>query len=154
MWSKQCGRFIQTTDEKVLTHVHRQECFEKYLKGNETWLPSVVALGCMFYNRSIFKNILVLIWMDLTYVLRREHWELRVRCNSERTYFLSLDTMSLRISLVMTIRYNIWHLQWTCVIFLLFISLVNCPFPISCDLEGACNWDWPIHVPYSSDHSY
>lgn len=98
-------------DEKVLTHVQRQECFWKYSKGNETWLPSVVALRCMFYNRSIFKNILILMWMDLTYVLGREHWKLRVRCNLERTNFLPFDTMSLRIFVVMTIRYNIRHSQ-------------------------------------------
>lgn len=45
--------------------------------------------------------------MDLTCVLGREHWNLRVKCNLEKTYFLIFDTASLRISLVMAIRYSI-----------------------------------------------
>ena len=54
-----------------------------------------------------FKNILILMLMDLTCVLGREHWNLRVDCNLERSYLPILDMPSLKISLVLTIGYSI-----------------------------------------------
>lgn len=45
--------------------------------------------------------------MDLTCVLGREHWNLRVDCNLERSYLPIRDMPSLKISLVLTIGYSI-----------------------------------------------
>lgn len=78
-----------------------------------------------------FKNILILTLMSLTCVLGREHWNLRVDCNLETTHLPILDMPSLRISLVMTVRYSITHLQQAYVVFPLLLPWVSFPFLIS-----------------------